>query len=366
MPRSQKNIASRAAPEIPALTGLRWVAAFHVVLFHLPRVYSNKLIFQGYTSVSFFFLLSGFVLAHRYLGASPPVSAGKFWRARLARIVPAYLAAWALSAWVFNSFQRPAAEWGSTIFLVQAWSAAYATAVNFPSWSVSVEIFFYALFPLLAWLLGRTRSPGALAARATVSYLLVFAGPLWMIARHPYLKTATVFLETPAARTLKFNPAMHLGLFVLGMVTCLISRKLSSKDVLWGRVGTAALMAYVVLLVVPIGIPYVFLHNGVLAPLLCLVLLSASAPSLLNRFLGSRALVFLGQVSYSLYLFQAPIYRLMRNWLGEKNFPLLLVSYLCVLHVVAYLSFRFIEEPARRAFLRRRHLSKPEPRRKAA
>src|SRR5262252_4726703 len=83
-------------PRLPAVTSLRFFAAFHVALFHMKemRVLTHPEWLRafagiGYTGVSFFFVLSGFILVYTYWGRD--ISLGNFWQTRFARIYPAYL-----------------------------------------------------------------------------------------------------------------------------------------------------------------------------------------------------------------------------------------------------------------------------------
>jgi len=83
-----------ARPRLPALTSLRFFAALHVVFFHFLafKIFTSQGWFGqissiGYVGVSFFFVLSGFILVYTYEGRD--ISAGAFWRARFARIYPA-------------------------------------------------------------------------------------------------------------------------------------------------------------------------------------------------------------------------------------------------------------------------------------
>src|SRR5438270_13969844 len=83
-------------PRLPALTSLRFFAALHVMFFHLYAMrvtdwtgWRRQISSIGYVGVSFFFVLSGFILVYTY--ADRPISAVEFWRARFARIYPSYL-----------------------------------------------------------------------------------------------------------------------------------------------------------------------------------------------------------------------------------------------------------------------------------
>ncbi len=95
----------RKSETFTALNGLRFLAALAVVIFHyaprvggyarLPEILKN-LIEEGPAAVGFFFILSGFVLAHRHLNGGPRVQAADFYWARFARLYPAYLLAFLL------------------------------------------------------------------------------------------------------------------------------------------------------------------------------------------------------------------------------------------------------------------------------
>src|SRR5260370_41928881 len=83
-------------PRLPALTSVRFFAALHVFVFHMYAMkitsgigWTGQISSIGYVGVSLFFLLSGFILVYTYPGRD--VRAGEFWRARFARIYPAYL-----------------------------------------------------------------------------------------------------------------------------------------------------------------------------------------------------------------------------------------------------------------------------------
>ncbi|WP_376778458.1 acyltransferase family protein [Kitasatospora kifunensis] len=153
---------SRRPVSLPSLTGLRWTAALMVFFYHVHVVEYfggrvgdtlNYAFAVGNTGVSFFFILSGFVLAW----SSPPGSRGivKFWRRRFARVYPlhlvtlgfALLMAYCLAAGN-KPLERPLL---ANIFLVQSWvhDENFFQGLNPVSWSLACEAFFYFLFPLL-------------------------------------------------------------------------------------------------------------------------------------------------------------------------------------------------------------------------
>ncbi|MGW4160750.1 acyltransferase family protein [Streptomyces sp. NPDC004788] len=139
---------------------MRWAAAFVVFVYHVRnfgyfRGESAQIVDwafgAGTTGVSFFFILSGFVLAW---SARPGDSARAFWRRRLARIYPVHLvtAATALVlAVTLVPGLRPSgpAEAGANLLLVSSWNPHWWQALNPVSWSLTCEAFFYAAFPVL-------------------------------------------------------------------------------------------------------------------------------------------------------------------------------------------------------------------------
>lgn len=157
---------------LPGLTGLRffaalWVVAAHFAVFWRPGVVPpalRLLAANGYLGVSVFFVLSGVVLAYTYHGAG--TSPRRFLRARAARILPAYYLALAFALPPLL-WRGGASEFGpqyghigreqviATLLGAQAWRPGENAYWDSPSWSLSAEALFYALFPLLLPILAR-------------------------------------------------------------------------------------------------------------------------------------------------------------------------------------------------------------------
>jgi peptidoglycan/LPS O-acetylase OafA/YrhL len=172
-----------ALERIPALTGLRLFAASAIVLWHsqtgyffAPGAFSP---FYLAGAVPLFFVLSGFVLT---LGRSKYQGWRPFIVARIARIWPAHAAAIVFLFAIFWPFSRALVSdaaslltLGANLFLLHAWvpDRAVYWSLNAPSWSVSCELFFYAMFPLCLAALGR--APVWCATAALVSALLLIA-----------------------------------------------------------------------------------------------------------------------------------------------------------------------------------------------
>src|SRR5258708_13443638 len=166
-------------PRLPALNSLRFFAALHVVFFHflvLKIVSSVGWLGQissiGYVGVSFFFVLSGFILVYTYAGRV--TAARDFWRARFARIYPAFAFSLLLTGPFFffatSMLNVPFFAWFSTHLklvvllvplLLQAWVPLAALAWNSVAWGLSAGAFFYLLFRFLKKRLQKSSFPGS-------------------------------------------------------------------------------------------------------------------------------------------------------------------------------------------------------------
>lgn len=148
-------------PELPALTSVRAIAALAVFAYHLGFQQSVPVLAPlglGYTGVTLFFVLSGFVLTWTF---DPTQSRRQFYLRRVARVYPAHLAVFAVVVAVAAVAGRPIGPgvYLPSLALIQAWwtDADVSFGVNDVSWSLSCEAFFYALFPLAVVGLHRLR-----------------------------------------------------------------------------------------------------------------------------------------------------------------------------------------------------------------
>ncbi|GDY63763.1 hypothetical protein SAV14893_031560 [Streptomyces avermitilis] len=164
------------APSLPSLTGLRWMAALLVFGLHVRNFgyfdgtgarIATWAFGAGASGVSFFFILSGFVLMW---SARPGDRALAFWRRRIARIYPVHLVTAGIAllmGFTLAHQPRPTLHQAvANVLLVHSWWRLWWQTLDPVSWSLACEAFFYAAFPLLAVLLrrlgarGRRRWPG--------------------------------------------------------------------------------------------------------------------------------------------------------------------------------------------------------------
>ncbi len=334
--RGKGDCMKPSGQQILPLTSMRFFAAFYVVLFHtlgaiLPAAQTTatavgRLISLGYVSVSLFFVLSGYILAVVYLRPGSTAQAKDFCVARFARIYPLLVATLLLD--IPFGFLRTRAALLATgkillanLLLLRAWRVDLG-GLNNPCWSLSVEAFFYALFPILGLLL-RKKSPKVLILLAGLSYavgLLLVLGA----SRLP------ISLDL-----LKYCPLLHLHEFVEGVCCGLIALQLPHRRKLqlsaWAPAALACCaVVFAAFVVISPSVYYPSIHDGLLSPLFVVVILSlAHGSSWVHRALSNKWLVLLGESSFALYLVHIPIWHRVEHTVFGRSlfaYPLLLAG----------------------------------------
>lgn len=367
MPRPTRSAPNDSHAHLPALTGVRFFAALYVVLFHYLRAEHveprplQALLASGHVAVGLFFVLSGFILAYTYGAESDLLDRRRFWAARFARIYPVYLLGLALAAPFFvrdhvrtHTWFALAAESAAVLTGTQAWVPSLAIAWNTPAWSLSVEAFFYAIFPALASVVLRVRPRVAFAIAALawgLSLTMVFA---YVTLAPDGLASITRDTDAFWLVALKYGPLARLPEFVVGVALGRLYLA-GALEPLRPHAGALAFASVVVLFgVLASGaIPYVWAHNGALIPLVVLVVASlALGGGALGKTLGSRTLVALGEASYALYILHVPLEEWLHS-LAKRVAPALLAERVfvpvCVAVTVAssVLVYRRFEVPMR-------------------
>jgi peptidoglycan/LPS O-acetylase OafA/YrhL len=354
-------------PKLDALTTLRFLAALHVVIFHMrvtgilpggPWWFQN-FAGIGYIGVTFFFVLSGFILVYTYGGS--PVVPLRFWQARFARIYPAYILSLLLSAPFFfyavKQLDIPFLAWSKqhlwaacilTLTLLQSWFPQAALTWNAVCWSLSVEAFFYLLFPFL---LGGTRNatPRRLFVGIVGWSLLSLLASVLYIYVHPDGADKINSGETTLLwkNILSFNPLARLPEFLVGVLAGRLYLSAKNKP----RLGTPLILAGVLvvtaIVLVAADIPRPLISAGFLSPAFAAIIYGLALRPRWAAFLEFRPLVLLGDASYSLYLLHSVV--IGRVFDAFTLFPWALRVFLSLAAAVAasLLSFYLVEEPGR-------------------
>jgi peptidoglycan/LPS O-acetylase OafA/YrhL len=321
---------------LPRLTSLRWYAALAVFLYHLDTQMTwrpLKAFNHGWIGVSFFFVLSGFVLTW---STSVDLPAKTFYRRRFARIYPSHLVMFIVAVVLVAAWPRLGLVGGSigiltSLLLVQAWvpsNGAPVYSYNGVAWTLSCEAFFYALFPFLNRGM-RKLSP---VARDAMALLLLCVAA-----------AATILLDHFGHSDIAYNdPVVRSAEFVFGMVLAMgvqagwrprvpISITIAivgAAYVATYKLGGSAFDDYI--LVLPVSL------------LLCV----AARMDIANRrgFLTKRISVYLGEVSFAFYLVhQIVLWAVLKGvgwnhaWTGARGLEPVVVTFAASLCAAALL-----------------------------
>jgi peptidoglycan/LPS O-acetylase OafA/YrhL len=365
--------------QYPALTSLRFVAALMVFLFHFPPrgAVWDVVAGEGHSGVSIFFVLSGFLIAGRYAEelAAGTIRLSEYFLRRVARILPLYYAVFILSQLAAQG--SISLSWDSLPewTLTQGLFGESVHHLTIPtSWSLTVEECFYALAPILflavAW--ARRRGPArpllgvALVLLAVTGVLFGVGVLIWTLleGRGPG------FLRVPKDVTIHTLFGRFYD-FALGV---LAAQAFSSPaGVRWrqtldrpavGALATAS--ASLLILLAQWGMheaggiegprwSQAWVWNLLLAPAAAGLIVSlTSAANPLARALGAGPLVYLGKISYALYLVQlTPIGKgIFYKLLPRQDGALALFLLYAGLTAVSALLYETVEEPARKLILR--------------
>ena len=372
-----------ARQNIDTLTSLRFFAAAMIVIghsagfFEIPSGWAYE--FPHYHGVSFFFVLSGFILTTVYPSLPDHRSRLTFLRARFARVWPlhafAFLLMFLTIDWVRIYLTLPKGFFTAllNLSLLQAWVpiTSYNMSFNSVSWSISVEFFFYVSF---IWLI---------RLRDSRWYLLPIIGiipalALAALARSMHAPRFSLDYQGITIDSLLYvNPAARLFEFTLGMATACLYSKYKSAQIGY-RMGTLLELFGVGLFAASLSLNANFFENGFLSKLfpssLCvwlercgvsplfaaIILIFAFQKGAVSLILRQASYVRAGEISYALYI----LHPVILSWVTKNVAAPSSVAYATYLGLalwVSYLSWRYIEGPARAWITKERARSVPGP-----
>ena len=337
------------AGALPSLTALRWAAAFTVFGLHVtglghvggqPRRIAEWAVGAGAVGVSFFFILSGFVLAW---SARPHDSVTGFWRRRIARIYPLHLVTAALAVAVALVIAPGTRIFGpdavANLLLLNSWHRDWWQSLNPVSWSLTCEAFFYAVFPLFFPLLRRAGT-GVLTAVAGASAAVVMLLP-WANGHF----ALALFVNS--------NPLLRLPEFVLGVALALLVRHGAWRGPRLEASLAFALAGYFLSREIPGGYGYA---ACTVIGFSCLIAAAAVADATGAPSMWRRAwLVRLGELSFAFYMVHFLVIRC-ASFLLRGHAPLsgraglaVAVAVFSVALALSWILYERVELPGRRA-----------------
>lgn len=366
------SLFRQAMQKLDALTGLRFFAALGIAILHargamgVPPEFHEVVFPTLIQGVSFFFVLSGFILTYNYPRLGDAAARRRFLWARFARLWPAHIFALLLV------LALGVPHWGG------AWTAALNVLMmhalipvkeiffsyNSVSWSISTEFGFYLLYPLLIYNFEKTWV-FKLVGSVCLCLLLLWVCWIFKLPQHPDYGIGSMgFYYT--------NPLGRLFEFVTGMSAALLWRRYRDRYT-FGMAASTGLELAAVLVLLGFG-PY-FIRvapifditvQGVVSPIWFATLWYTPVASALViwifacgrgglSFLVSRKpMIFLGEISYSIYLVHLPL----RSFFAMHEASLtpifggaILVAYALTVLAVATVSWWLIERRLRKLLL---------------
>ena len=334
-------------PQINALTATRAVAALMVFIHHFggnvfPFNLCPSVFHSGNVAVSYFFVLSGFVLFISY--GDKGIGYREYMKRRIGRIVPIYLFALVLSigvAFCFYHYTMSGLTIKQIVFsalFLQAFIPGYPLCLNGPGWTISVEMFFYFLFPLLLSFQKKKFVP-----------FLVLTIVLYIVSQalHLYYYPIRWSGSNSIVDTVFYNPIIHINQFMTGMVGAhLFFRR---QDANKKNVLLPLLLFIVIILLVAYKPDNISYQVGLIAPVFVLFIVSVAVNN--PKFLNIRPLVFLGEISYGIYILQQPVHQyfeILNNSYFHMGGLFLFYFSLFFLIVCSSVTYYLLELPLRR------------------
>jgi peptidoglycan/LPS O-acetylase OafA/YrhL len=360
--------------KLNALTALRFFAALAIVVLHSKAAFHANAWIDSWIpleyGVSFFFVLSGFILTYTHPQTGFRASDRSFYIARFARVWPLHVVTFALCLMLIPERARLAPDGFYTIIanlsLVHAWIpvAGFFYSYNAVSWSISVEAFFYLCFPFLLRNLDRTWHWKLLSVAALAAGLLTLATVLHVPGYDPAAPFAVS--TTGLAYT---SPIVRLFEFLLGMVTARAYVRyapiINLRATGWTLIEIGAFLTIPLLCwlsqqtAIKFAVTDVqtsawgdYLKHAAGAPAFAaVVFVCAIGRGFISKALSWRPLVVLGEASFALYL----VHQIFIGWY-YMNIPMLVgipnvvmfVVYWVACMVASLALWRYVETPARR------------------
>ena len=371
---SQKQI-------IPILDLFRLFAALLVVFVHYEIIFGDFVVYGafGTTALSWFFVLSGFIITYSYPTLDSLSELKRFYVHRFIRIYPIYFFAVLLSALFvsigfsvmgeqfFTEVRRPFeisydlpqtkdnGFWIITtlkhLTFAQSLSSIETLKLVFngPLWSLVLEVYFYLAFPLLLFLLRPFKSLTRIIAALFIGYFLQFSLIQYFLPDGDAYNVMN--LNVP----IYTNPAIRGLEFVFGMLlykAFVLLPPITKKEKLNWKPLTLAILSFIVINVIGEKfVPYQYSMFFSAVPIVAWLVIALSRTHWYPTGFGNKVCLWAGGISYVLYCLHWPLMEIIQLWdiiPPSMTFPLHLVILLIVLLLVSHLIYRQVETPIRK------------------
>lgn len=361
----EKNINSHPIRYLYGLDGLRALAVISIIIYHL----NPKWLSGGFLGVDTFFIISGYlitsILLHEY-NHTGSIDLIQFWKKRIKRLLPAvlFLISVVLIYTLFfepNIIKNVKQDALAALFYVSNWWYIFHDVSYFDSfkimplkhlWSLAIEEQFYIVWPLLLLLLIRIK-------KLKKHFLLI----IFICSIISVL--AMIFIAHPNADNSRvyFGTDTRLQTLLLGVLLAYIWPPFRLKDkiklplkITIESFGLVSIGLLIIFIMTVSSNDNWFYFGGIYFISLCTLPAIASAvhPStLLSKILGNRIFLWIGQRSYSLYLWHYPVITFTNRHFVQGHIPFYIIIVEIILTLIlAECSYRYVEVPFRKEGLK--------------
>ena len=349
----------------PDIDGLRAVAVIAVILFHLNANWLPG----GFLGVDIFFVISGYLIGgilYRELSTGT-FSLKRFYLRRMRRILPAFFAVVVFTLIVGAQLMVPGSDEWNTARSSAKWSVFFGgnffSALNTdyftPTvevqplnhlWSLAVEEQFYFIYPLILWaimgIIKRILPPASSSLTRCVNVVLTaLAIASFALAFLPISLHGTALVPY-------YLPHLRFGELLIGAILAVAvaqgNLQPSAKTATF--VGSLSILVLIACLVLPFPntTPW---FPGFAAALPCIasagIIYAGARPYWFASALSHRAVVFVGKISYSLYLWHWPLLAFAHYALGRELSNTVLAAAALLIVLLSLASYYLIEQPLR-------------------
>lgn len=288
------------------LTFTRFISAFVILISHFKpiEIVNDEWfipLFHNFFAVSYFFTLSGFVLGITYYDRFKVFDYKElknYFVARFARIYPVYLLALLMvigfDYYITRTIRYSPVNIFLNLTLLQGWFNR--EIINFPSWSLSCEAFFYVIFPFCVGIIRKWES----------SKILTNMFILWTLTQ--LLIYFIFYLLTDVPFYLRFHPLIHSPTFLLGVCTGFYYKRKNIEVENLNRFSNWILLA--VIIGELLGKPKFGFESLQVPHYLLFLYFASSNNNFTVKYFKHEFLVLLGKASYGLYLLQGILYKI--------------------------------------------------------
>ncbi|WDF59091.1 acyltransferase [Flavobacterium sp. KACC 22758] len=335
---------------INQLTFTRFLAAISIVIFHYGKksfIFNNNIVsfifFNANVCVSYFFVLSGFVMMIAY-GNKSVFSVKDYFRNRFARIYPLYFFAILLVLFLqIRTKNLDLLGLFLNVLMIQTWIPGQALMFNPPGWSLSVEFLFYAIFPLVLNMFVKNDN----FKKNTIVIIL-----FWILSQVLF-QTLFAFYEENESSSMRdllmYNPLMHINEFLIGnLAGYFFIKKIQDKRSNYDFPVLVIIGLVFLALKLPLNLNF---HNGLLAVLFIpLIILISLNNGFITTLFQKKAFVFLGEISFGIYILQFPVYSLIsafsiNKYLHLNDPTIVFFLRLVILIILSSFTYIYIEKP---------------------